>query len=103
MTKKKRKTETKPPENGESETSEPEQLVTSVDEVIPKSPEKEPEKIEDLIVNISEMPTKNIKRNHNLTETDMKVFDWYSGLVAGDRFTRQEAADLLEIKTFSKR
>jgi hypothetical protein len=75
--------------------------VKQVAEVTPAAPAPEPVKktvkqpLQPVI--ISDLPTKKPVAPVNFVDNDEKVFKWYSGRSAGERYTRQEAASQIGV------
>ena len=96
MTRKKvEETPIKPEINSESPPSEEADEVTSVTVETPIETSS-PAVVEP--VKISEMPTKRVKHKQiTFTEIDQLVLTWYNSRVGGQTYTRQQAADELQI------
>ena len=58
----------------------------------------EPPKTEPLLVDIAKMTTEKHKKSPiNFGDNDKIVLEWYNGLSTGERFTLEQAGDILDI------
>jgi hypothetical protein len=101
MTKKKEETLTKTDEKTEEPKETETEQVTPVTEVTPEAepspaPEAPAKKQLEPVV-ISDLPTKKPVAPVNFAANDQKVLEWYNSRSGGEKYTRQEAADQLEI------